>query len=107
MCIAVVGGMDRLSVNYREVALRHNLTIHHFLRPCPGMKERLNGVNAIIVFTNMASHNLVRLARHKGRQAGVPVLMCRACGISCFERCLSQLLQMEGGRLANQGLKRA
>lgn len=107
MCMAVLGGMNRLRVYYREVALRHNVTVHHLLRYCPGMGKRLGGVDAIVVFTNMASHDIVRLARSKGREAGVPVFMCRACGTSSFEKFLSGLSKTEGGHLVDQGLERA
>ncbi|MBE7414210.1 MAG: DUF2325 domain-containing protein [Deltaproteobacteria bacterium] len=89
MCIAVIGGMDRLSAGYREIAGRHHVTLQHYLRSCPRLERRLGGVDAIIVFSGMASHKIANAARSTGRAAGVPVVMCKGCGVSSFERCLA------------------
>lgn len=97
MCIALVGGMDRLSVSYREAAVRHDIDLQHFLRPCPRLDRRLGGVDAIIVFSGMASHRITDAARATGRAAGVPVIMCKGCGVSSFERCLRDLSGKGGG----------
>lgn len=91
MCVAVVGGMDRLSVSYREIAGRHKVTVQHFPRSCPKMVKRLCGVDAIIVFSGMSSHKISNAARATGRSSGVPVVMCRGCGVSSFEKCLVEL----------------
>lgn len=91
MCIAVVGGMDRLGVSYREVAGRHRVTVQHFPRSCPRLGSRLAGVDAIIVFSGMSSHMIANVARAAGRASGVPVVMCRGCGVSSFEKCLVEL----------------
>ncbi|MBW7956253.1 MAG: DUF2325 domain-containing protein [Deltaproteobacteria bacterium] len=83
--------MDRLSAGYREIAGRHKVSLQHYLRSCPRLERRIGGVDAIIVFSCMASHKIANAARATGRAAGVPVVMCRGCGVSSFEKCLLEL----------------
>lgn len=87
MSIALVGGMDKLRGDYRRVAVRYGVSLHHFERDCPRLEERLGGVDAIIVFTYRVSHNAREKALSKKRE-GIPVLMCHSTGsVSSLKKC--------------------
>ncbi len=87
MSIAVVGGMDKLRGDYRRVAVRYGVSLYHFERDCPRLKERLGGMDAIIVFTYRVSHNAREKALSKKRE-GIPVLMCHSTGsVSSLKKC--------------------
>ena len=88
MCVALVGGMDRLNRDYRRVALAYGIKLQHFKRDCPRLEARLGKADAIIIFTNMISHGAKKKALSKGRAAGIPVLMCHSCGLASLKRCL-------------------
>lgn len=88
MCIALIGGMDRASRDYQRIAGEYGATLRHFERSCPSFEKRLNGADAIIIFTNRISHEARKIALSKGKDACIPVLMCHSCGISSLKRCL-------------------
>lgn len=88
MCIALVGGMGRLKRRYERRAAECGVDLYHFERVCTGLEKKLNGMDAIVIFTNMVSHNAKKRALTKARSAGIPVVMCHSCGVSSLDRCL-------------------
>jgi hypothetical protein len=80
--------MDRLKRGYERTAKEYGVLLRHFCRGCPRFDERLKGMDAIVIFTNMVSHNAKKRAFSKGKAAGIPVFMCHSCGLSSLKRCL-------------------
>ncbi len=91
MCVALVGGMDRAKREYERAADKHGIDLRHFERSCPSFEKRLNGMDAIIIFTNRISHDARKTAISKGNSMGIPVLMCHSSGISSLKRCLCEV----------------
>ncbi len=91
MCVALVGGMDRLKRRYEMTALARGVDLRHFERSCPRFEEKMEGVDAIIIFTNRISHNARKRALSKGAALGVPVLMYHSSGLSSLRRCLDEI----------------
>jgi hypothetical protein len=92
MCIALIGGMDRLKSDYRRMAIEYGVDLRHFERDCPCFEKRLNGMDAIIIFTNRISHGAWKIALSKGKGAGIPILMSHSCGMSSLKRCLDKIV---------------
>ncbi|HLA48748.1 MAG: hypothetical protein A2W77_05425 [Nitrospinae bacterium RIFCSPLOWO2_12_39_16] len=91
MCVALIGGMDRLKREYERTADGYDIDLRHFARGCPSFEKRLNGMDTIIIFTNRISHDARKVAIAKGNSMGVPVLMCHSSGISSLKRCLCEI----------------
>lgn len=97
MCIALVGGMDKLKKNYQRAADEYCVDLHHFERDCPRLEDRLSGMDAIVIFTYRVSHNARGKAMSKGEVDGIPVFMCRSSGsISSLRRCMDEITKERG-----------
>lgn len=95
MGIAVIGGMDRLKRAYQELGVKYGVDIHHFEKDRPRLEKRLCNMDAIVIFTGRTSHNAMKTARSVARARGVPVAMCRACGLSSLAACLDRITKEE------------
>lgn len=56
MCVAVIGGMDRLERHYREEAKRAGIELRVFNRPEVDLGDKLKHVDALLIFTGKVSH---------------------------------------------------
>lgn len=56
MCIALIGGMERLERHYREEAGRSGVVLRVFNRSEVNIVSKLKHVDAIVIFTNKVSH---------------------------------------------------
>jgi hypothetical protein len=95
--------MDRLKSSYERAATEYGVFLRHFERDCPRLKDRLNKMDAIVVFTNMVSHEARKKALATGRASGVPVVMCHSCGMSSLKRCLECIMKKDERRAALSG----
>lgn len=93
MCVALIGGMDRLKRDYQRIGGKYGAEIRHFEKRCPYLEQKLLSVDAIIVFTDKVSHDARNIAVSTGRGAGIPVLMCHSCGVSSLKRCLEGIIK--------------
>lgn len=101
MCIALIGGMDRLERHYIEEAERAGVDLRVFNKPVVDITAKLKRVDAMVIFTNKVSHRMKREAANAARAHEIPVYMHHACGI-CYAEGLSELSQEHGvsGRCA-------
>ncbi len=91
MCIAVIGGVRRLEPHYLRDAERPGIELRLFNDPGAEVADKLCRTDAVIIFTNMVSHNARRLAKKAARIHGIPVFMHHACGVCTLRECLSCL----------------
>ncbi len=91
MCVALIGGMDRLERDYINEALRHGVQLKVFTQGKTGMAARLHHMDAIVIFTGKTSHRLRNEALGTAKAKCIPVLMCHSCGICGLRHCLSFL----------------
>jgi len=64
MCVALIGGMDRLKKEYQRRGSKYGAEIRHFEKVCSYLEQKLGSVDAIIVFTDKVSHNARNIALH-------------------------------------------
>lgn len=98
MCVALVGGMDRLEGKYREEARKRGVSLRVFNRARTGMDRSIRRADALVIFTDRVSHRAAREAREAARSAGMPVLMCHSSGICTLRDCLNCLEKQKGDR---------
>lgn len=92
MCVALVGGMDRLERDYKNEAKRHGVHLKVFTKAKIGLAARLMSVDAIVVFTGKVSHCIRNTAVSAAKSRNVPVVMCHSCGVCSLRECLGRLV---------------
>ena len=97
MCIALIGGMDRLERHYINEAERAGVDLRIFTRSENNISSRIKNVDAIVIFTNKVSHRVKKEAMNAARANDIPVFMHHACGICTLRDCLSCLTIMKNG----------
>lgn len=96
MCIALVGGMDRLRQHYILEAERHGVDLKVFTKSETGLISKAKGVDAMVIFTNMISHQARREALAAARSRNIPVFMHHSCGVCSLRNSLLCLKNSAG-----------
>lgn len=92
MCVALIGGMDRLERDYETEARRHGVELKVFTKTKTGLTARLKSVDAMVMFTGKVSHRLRSEAISAARSKSIPVVMVHSCGVCSLRECLGQLV---------------
>lgn len=98
MCVALIGGMERLERHYVEEAEKLGISLKVFNRPRAGMKSQVVNADAVVVFTNKVSHRAKREAKGLAEARNIPVMMCHSCGVCSLRDCLDCLKGKTGCR---------
>jgi hypothetical protein len=88
MCIALIGGMDRLDKHYREAAQLAGINLLIYNRSQTNIGAKLKKADVLVIFTSMVSHRVKNEAMTAARTHGIPVLMSHACGVCALRNCL-------------------
>jgi len=98
MCIALVGGMDRLKRDYEKNATKFGVHLKFFPS---GAADRMKNVDAIIVFTGKTSHSIRNVAVRVARVRNIPIRMIHSCGVSSLRTCVEGLVprRYDGDRI--------
>lgn len=91
VCIALIGGMDRLERHYREEAQRSGVDLRVFNRSEVNIVSKLKHVDAMVIFTNKVSHRAKKEALNVAKVNDIPVYMHHSCGVCTLRDCLSCL----------------
>lgn len=91
MCVALVGGMDRLERHYRDEGARLGIDMRIFSRSETNMSAKLRHVDAMVIFTNKVSHQARNEALGAAKANSIPVFMCHSCGVCSLRECFSRL----------------
>jgi ABC-type uncharacterized transport system substrate-binding protein len=91
MCVALVGGMERLKGNYMDEARKSGIKLKVFNRAETGLMAKLGGVDAIVVFTNKVSHESKKIVMKTARNKDIPVYVHHSCGVCSLRDCLNCL----------------
>lgn len=89
MCVAIVGGMDRLKPHYIKEAARSGIDLKIIPRYTNGMKAKISNVDAVVIFTNKISHNAKKNASAAADKSNIPVFMYHSCGVCSLRDCLN------------------
>ncbi|MFZ4858693.1 MAG: DUF2325 domain-containing protein [Desulfuromonadaceae bacterium] len=89
MSVVLVGGMDRLSQQYRAEAKRHGVDIQIFSQDEQGITAKIKNADGVVIFTNKVSHQARNRAFKAARNEGIPVLMHHSSGVCSLGECLN------------------
>ncbi|MFZ3207658.1 MAG: DUF2325 domain-containing protein [Geobacteraceae bacterium] len=92
MCIALIGGMDRLERHYKEEAERAGVGLRVFNRSEANICSKIKNVDAMVIFTNKVSHQVKAEAMKAAKANDIPVFMHHACGVCTLRDCLNRFL---------------
>ncbi len=105
MCVALIGGMDRLERDYETEARKHGVELRVFTRTKAGLATRLKAVDVMVMFTGKVSHQLKREAVNAARSRNIPVIMVHSCGVCSLRECLQRLMSSDKGDAGVSGCK--
>ena len=91
MCIAVIGGMDRLQKHYLSEARKFGIKLAIFSKMKTGMAASIRHVDAVVIFTNKVSHNAKKEAMSAAKNNNIPVFMFHSCGLCTLRECFNCL----------------
>lgn len=97
MCVALIGGMDRLERNYISEAEKFGVDLKVFTKSESEMASKIRNVDAVVIFTNKVSHKAKKEVMIIAKTKNIPVFMYHSCGICTLRDCLSCLKGKEGG----------
>ena len=95
MCVALIGGMDRLERDYETEARKHGVELRVFTKTKTGLVARLKSVDVMVVFTGKVSHQLRREATNAARSKSIPVMQVHSCGVCSLRECLQRLVALD------------
>ena len=91
MCVAVIGGMDRLKRHYMNEAERLGITLKVFTKSETEITKKINRVDAVIIFSNKVSHKAKTETMKAIKTKAIPFVMHHSCGLSSLKNILSDL----------------
>lgn len=99
MCIALIGGMDRLEKHYLEEAERSGISLRVFTKSEVNIGSKIRNMDALVIFTNKVSHQVKAEAMKAAKANGIPVFMHHSCGVCTLRECLNclKIMQPDGG----------
>ena len=92
MCVALVGGMDRLERHYINEAERFGVELKVFTKFEVNIALKIKNVDALVILTNKVSHGARKEAMDIAKAGNIPVLMRHSCGICTLRDCLDCLV---------------
>lgn len=103
MCIALIGGMDRLEKHYIEEAKQAGMELRVFSSSEVNMGAKIRSLDAMVIFTNKVSHRAKNEALGAAKANGIPVFMHHSCGVCTFRECLKCLQIIKAGNGNREG----
>jgi ABC-type uncharacterized transport system substrate-binding protein len=99
MCVALVGGMDRLERHYLEEAHKSGIDLRVYSVAEAKLASKMKNVDAIVIFTNKVSHKVKKQAMEVSKANGIPVFMHHSCGVCTLRECLNCLLRADQAKM--------
>lgn len=96
MTVAVIGGPDRMTRGFAELAELHGHRLAHHDGSLAGQGRRalrslVARAHLVVIVTGVNSHAAVLVARDEVRRQGVPSLICRRFGLANLSRLLEAI----------------
>jgi hypothetical protein len=91
MCVALIGGMDRLERHYINEAEKSGIDLRVFTKSEVNIGSKIRNADAVVILTNKVSHQVKREVMSVAKSRKIPVFMYHSCGICTLRNCLSCL----------------
>ena len=100
MCIALIGGMDRLERHYKSEAEKFGIELKVFNTSAAGIASKVKTADAVVIFTNKVSHRARKEVMSMVRSRNIPVYQYHSCGICTLRDCFNCIDKKGGARNA-------
>ena len=87
MSVVIVGGHDRMVQQYKQVCKAHRCKAKVFTKKAGNLGNQIGSPDAIIIFTNTVSHQMVKSAE----KANADVIRCHTSSKSALNDILEKL----------------
>ena len=74
MSVVIVGGHDRMVQQYKQVCKAHRCKAKVFTKKAGNLGNQIGSPDAIIIFTNTVSHQMVKFAVTEAEKANADVI---------------------------------
>ena len=96
MTVAVIGGPDRMTRGFADLAASHGHRLDHHDGSLAGrgrkaLRDLVARSHLVVIVTGVNSHAAVQVARDEVRRQGVPSLICRRFGLANLSRLLDAI----------------
>ena len=91
MSVVIVGGHDRMVQQYKQVCKAHRCKAKVFTKKAGNLGNQIGSPDAIIIFTNTVSHQMVKSAVTEAEKANVDVIRCHTSSKSALNDILEKL----------------
>jgi hypothetical protein len=92
MCVALVGGLDRLKREYESAARTCGVTLKVFSGRESCLADKMGSPDMTILLTAMVSHNARYDVVQRSRGLGIPVVFLHTNGISGLRQRLADIV---------------
>lgn len=89
MCVALIGGMNRLERHYLQEATQAGIELRVFNQSEANIGAKLKNVDALLIFTNKVSHRARHEAVSVAKAQNIPVFQYHSCGVCTLRNCLN------------------
>ena len=91
MSIGIIGGLDRLKKNYKNIPQKMGMKVKVYNRLVPNLTQRIKSLDGIIIFTGTVAHQMVEQVVKTTRNNSIPVARSHTSSISGLKRCLTEI----------------
>ncbi|MDR2077225.1 MAG: DUF2325 domain-containing protein [Desulfovibrio sp.] len=102
MCVALVGGLDRLKREYESAAKSCGVTLKVFTGKESCLVNKIGSPDLAILLTAMISHNAKDDVVQHSRGLGIPVVFLHSNGISGLRQRLADIVRTGKGKTAGE-----
>jgi hypothetical protein len=92
LCVALVGGMDRLKRKYESAAQKCGVNLKVFTGKESGLASKIGEPDLAILVTGLISHSAEIMVTQHSRSLGIPVHFMHSNGVSGLRRSLLNIV---------------
>lgn len=100
MTVALIGGFDRLKHHYQSTAKERGINLRILTTHTSDLSCKLAQVDAVIMFTDLVSHNSAKKVYKLTRTQNVCLVCSHNSSLTAIRRCLHQVKKMSRRRSA-------
>ena len=98
MTVALVGGLSCLAGRYRSIAAEHQIDLRVYIDRHACLKCKLGEVDAVIMFTDLVSHQAAKEVNKLARSHGKCVVRHHRSSVTAARRCLKEVKIIAHGK---------
>ncbi len=92
MSIVLIGGHDRMQEEYRSIGSRNGHRLKVFTQMPARFDKNIGDPDAIVLFTNTASHKMVLTAIREAKKKKIPVFRCHTSSGTSLDETLKSMI---------------